>query len=242
MIQLQIDPKVINAAEAVIKSKISEAEEIISPASLSEIGKAIFTITAKRFLQDLAQTAIQNPHQYHHLYEWGRVGNTSQKLFLIKRTNIRYGNLSVTFVPLQSKTPVPINSALLTPGKTGKVVNSIHIFRDKMRIMEENIKVHYETKRTIVFNEFDEGLVFVPKNHIVNIMDPGGKETTGSLKQYSTYWYSTEASKVVSQSNLIKQIGNEVVKTINSNNSSKTKVRDTIRKVVSSYSKEMVEI
>ena len=51
-----------------------------------------------------------------------------------------------------------------------------------------------------------------------------------------------EASKVVSQSNLIKQIGNQVIKTINSPNSSKTKVRDTIKKVVASYSKEMVEI
>jgi len=242
MIQLQIDPKAINAAEAVIKSKIGEAEEIISPTSLSEIAKAVFTITAKRFLQDLSKVAMENPHKYHHLYEWNKVGITSQKLFLIKRTNIKYGDLVITFVPMQSTSPVPINSALLVPGKTGKIVNSVHIFRDKMRIMEENIKVHYETKRTIVFNEFDEGLVFVPKNHIVNIMDPGGKETTGSLKQYSNYWYETEAPRIVSQSNLIKQIGNEVVKTMNSNNSSKTKVRDTIRKVVSSYSKEMVEI
>jgi len=242
MIQLQIDPKSIKVAEKIIVSKIGEAEEIISPVSLSEIAKAVFTITAKRFLQDLSKVSIENPHKYHHLYEWNKVGVTSQKLFLIRRTSIKYGDLQITFVPMQSKTPVPINSALLVPGKTGKVVHSIHIFRDKMRIMEENIKVHYETKRTIVFNEFDEGLVFVPKNHIVNIMDPGGKETTGSLKQYSSYWYEMEASKVVNQSNLIKQIGNEVVKTMNSNNSSKTKVRDTIRKVVASYSKEMVEI
>jgi hypothetical protein len=242
MIQLQIDPTVIKSAENIILSKIGQAEEIISPVSLSEIAKAVFTITAKRFLQDLSQVAMQNPQKYHHLYEWNRVGSNSQKLFLIRRTNIRYGDLVITFVPMQSKTSVPINSALLVPGKTGKVVNSIHIFRDKMRIMEENIKVHYETKKTIVFNEFDEGLVFVPKNHIVNIMDPGGKETTGSLKQYSNYWYEMEASKVVSQSNLIKQIGNQVVKTINSPNSSKTKVRDTIKKVVASYSKEMVEI
>lgn len=242
MIQLQIDPKTIKAAETVILSKIGQAEEIISPASLSEIAKAVFTITSKRFLQDLAQTAMQNPQKYHHLYEWNRVGITSQKLFLIKRKSIQYGNLSITFVPMQSKTPVPINSALLIPGKTGKVVHSIHIFRDKMRIMEENIQIHYETKKTIVFNEFDEGLVFVPKNHIVNIMNPGGKETTGALKNYSNYWYQNNAENVVTQSRLIKQIGNEVVKTINSQNSSKTKVRDTIRKVAKSYSQEMVEI
>ena len=242
MIQLQINPNAVKMAESVILLKTKQAEEIIKPTSLSEIAKAVFTITAKRFLQDLSQTAIQDQQKYHHLYEWTEVGHTQNKLFKMRRSNIQYGKLIITFDPMKSTKPVPIDSALLLPGKTGKIVNSHHIFRDKMRIMEENIPVHYQTKRTIVFNEPGEGLVFVPKGHVIDIMNPGGTQTTNALKNYSEYWYDNVAPDIVYNSNLIKQIGNEVVKTINTPNCSFTRVRDTIRKVVSAYSKELVEI
>jgi len=242
MIQLQFDVKSINAAEQLIQSKITQAETIISSTAMTEIARAVFTITAKKFLQDLSMVAIQDPTRYHHLYEWDRIGSQSDKLFVMKQKSVKNGNLSITFVPMKSTKPVPVNARLLEPSLSGKVVHSTHIFKDKMRIMEENDPIHYQTKKTIVFASDGNRLVFVPKGHIISIMNPGGKETSHALKEYSSQWYSMKAAQIVSESNLMDRIGSEVAKTLNQTNSSSSKIQDTIKRVTSAYSKGLTEI
>ncbi|NDB84181.1 MAG: hypothetical protein EB127_15915 [Alphaproteobacteria bacterium] len=242
MIQLQVDPKTISVVEKVISEKVQQAEVIVSSTSLTEIAKAIFTITANQFLRDLSAVAMQEPERYHHLYEWSAVGSTQQKLFRMKRKNVNGGRLTIAFEPLKSVKPVPISTRLLEPGETGKRVSSEHIFREKMRIMESGQPIHYETKKTIAFSPDGNRIVFVPKDNVINIMNPGGSSTTGALKSFSEMWYSNTAPNIVSQSRLIRQIGNEVAKTLNQSNSNSSKVKDTIKKVTSKYSKEVTVV
>jgi hypothetical protein len=243
MMQLRVDPKAIAAVEAVIIEKTKQAEVMISPISLSEIAKAVFTITAKKFLQDLAIAARQDPMRYHHLYEWGSTGNPVQKLFIMRRATFEHGNLSIVFIPIQSTRPVPIAEILKTPGPTGKVVSARHIFRDKMKIMENNDPIHIVTKRTVAFAPRQGNqIIFLPKDKIINIYNPGGRETTHALRNFHNMWYNMKADTVVKQSRLIRQIGNRVAIVLNEKDSTKTKVRDTIRQVTSAYSKELSEI
>ena len=197
MIQVSINQSDIDNIVQKIGNKAKQAEATVSPMALTEIGKAVFTITSKSFIRDLSLTAKTDPKRYHHLYEWNEIGNPSSKLFLIKRTNVQYGKIKIQFVPIKSNKPVPISSKLLEPGSTGRSVNSNHIFRNKMEIMESDKPIHIVTKNTIVFLNKENGLVFVPKNKIINILHPGGQATTNSLKKFSEIWYATKLENVI---------------------------------------------
>lgn len=228
-------------AESLVQKKINESNEIISQASLSEMAKAVFTITSKQFLKDLAHAAIQDPQRYHHLYEWLKVGNTRDKLFLMRRKTIRGGSLEIEFVPMRSTKPVPISPELLIPGPTGKVVSSQNIFRDKMQIMESGKPIHYVTKSKIVF-PLDDSLVFVGKGKVIDIMNPGGERTTNALGSFAQNWYAVSAPAIVNQSRFMRQIANEAAKVMNGPDSSPQKVRSAIKKVSAAYSKEVTTI
>ena len=212
---------------------------IVSPTALTEISKAVFTITAKRFLQDLSMAAKQDPARFHHLYEWGQVGNPTQKLFIMKRTRIQYGQLQIDLIPMKSNKPVPIPTRLREPGPTGRTVSAKHIFRNKMEIMENNSPIHIYTKKTIVFSPDGQELVFLPKDRMINISHPGGPRTTHALREYTHTWYSMKAPTVITQSRLIRQIANEVAKTVNKQGSNPSQVYNTIKRVNSQYSREV---
>jgi hypothetical protein len=242
MISVNVNPATINVAAKVIEDKIKQAEVIISPKSMTEISKSIFTITAKRFLSDLARESIQDSGRYHHLYEWNEIGRNGRKLFLIKRSKVQYGNLVIEFVPLKSTKPVPIHPALLVPGPTGKVVTRRSVFRNKMSVMENNTPTSFVTRRTIVFlRQRTAGvkLIFVPKGKVVYSTNPGGKETTHALRNYSNYWYATKAPAIIENSRLIREIGNAVAKRINVGNSSKNDIYEVIKQVNNSYSRDL---
>lgn len=238
MIRVQVNPAVITSVNKMISEKIDMAEEIIRPRSLTEIAKAAFVITGKQFLRDLSAAAIQDPDRYHHLYEWNAIGNDKQRLFIMRRDGVRSGNLVISLIPKPSTTFVPIDTELLEPGETGKVVSSQHIFRDKMRVMEENTPIFYETKRTIVFSSNPGTLVFVPKNTIIEIMDPGGGRTQYALKNFSSNWYSMSAQSAMLDSRIFDQIGKEVTKVINRGSSTNSQVFAAVNRVTSRYSKE----
>jgi len=238
MIQLMVPKSNFEAVSVLINSKVKQMEIVISPISLTEISKAIFTITTKKFLKDLSIAALTDPKKYHHLYEWGDVGKENRKLFLLKRSSVKYGNLTIDIIPLKSTKPVPINSVLASPGTTGKKVTTKSIFKNKMEIMEENKPIHMITKKTIVFTPDGKDLVFVPAGKVIDIMNPGGSKTTHALRDFSKIWYDTKAPIVINNSRLIQQIGNEVAKTINRQGSSPEMVYKTIKKVTSNYSQD----
>jgi hypothetical protein len=238
MIQLTVPKSNFETVSSLIDNKVKQMDIIVSPMSLTEISKAIFTITTKKFLKDLSIASLQDPKKYHHLYEWGEIGKENRKLFLLKRSSIRYGNLTIDIVPLKSTKPVPINSALSVPGATGKKVTSKSIFKNKMEIMEENNPIHIITKKTIVFSPDGRDLVFVPAGRVIDIMNPGGVKTTHALRDFSKIWYDTKAPIVINNSRLIQQIGNEVAKVINTQGSSKDMVYKTIKMVSSKYSQD----
>lgn len=242
MIRLLVDPASIKIVESAIAKKAKEIEYVASPIVMTEISKAVFTITAKRFLRDLAAAAVQDPKRYHHLYEWSAIGKNKEKLFIMKRVTVQYGNLTIGFVPLRSRMPVPIDPILKSPGVTGKSVVAEHVFREKMKMMEDNTPVRIVTKRTIAFVGDDEHVVFVPKNKVINIMHPGGDSTTHALRDFSTTWYKEEGPNVVAASRLMSRVATEVTRVLNSGNSNNTKIRDAVKRVALSYSNELSEL
>lgn len=242
MIQITIDQRTSQNIEKYVLRKVDQLDAVISPNAKTEIAKAIFSITAKRFLKDLATAARSDPRKYHHLYEWNKIGSDPSRLFIMKASSVKYGNLKIVFVPVKSRIPVPISKTLATPGPTYKSVSARHIFRDKMEIMESGKPVHIMTKKTIVFSPDNNELVFVPKNHIVNIVNPGGKQTTGALREFSNIWYASKAEIVVKQSMLFKKISKRVAEIMNEKGTTKNNVIEAIKEVSNAYSKGVTEL
>jgi hypothetical protein len=239
MIEIIINPEDISNFNVIVQNKVKSAEFMAHYKSMTEVAKAMFTITTKKFLQDLS-VAAQNDHKrYHHLYEWEAIGRTSRKLFAMERTRVIGGELIITIVPIKSTKAVPIRSPLNIPGPTGKVVTAKHIFRDKMQVIENNDPVTIETKRTIVFSPDGQKLIFVPKDKVITIKNPGGTAAKDALLEFSNTWYSTKPEMVMDQSRLIRQMANRVVDLLNTDAANPESVYRTIQEVNKSYSKEI---
>lgn len=246
MIQVIVDPESIKIAKAKIENKVKQAEFAVSPRAMTEVAKAVFTITARKFIRDISLEASLNPSKYHHLYEWNKIGSPTSKLFIMKRTSVQYGNLVITFEPTKSNTFVPINPKLLVGGPTGKTVSSRYIFRDKAKVMEDGSPVEISSNKIMVFysdNPFrdnvEDGLVFVPAGQSITVRNPGGSETKGALKTFATEWYMFKSGMTIQSSRLIGQIGNAVAAAINIQNSSTSTVLRAIQSVTAEYSQEI---
>jgi len=245
MIQISVSPADIKAATLKIENKVKQAEFAVSPMAMTEIAKAAFTITAKKFIQELSLEATQNPKKYHHLYEWNKVGNPSQKLFILKRMTVQYGKLTVRLETTRSSSFVPIREELLQPGPTGKTVSSRHIFKDKASVMEEGRPVRISSSKIMVFYSDSvmrtggNGLVFIPSGQIINVRNPGGTQVKGALRDYSELWYATRPAMIIEKSRLFSQIGNAVAKALNMQSSSPSTVIKAIQAVTAEYSQEI---
>jgi hypothetical protein len=242
MIQVIIPKTSLDKAVEIIQDKVDQIAYVASPTAKTEIGKAVFSITAKKFIRDLSAAAISDPKKFHHIYEWNRVGDPSQKLFIIKRASVQYGNIRVEMVSRPSRTPVPIPQALSQPGPTGKFVKAQSIFRNKMDVMEAGEPVVFTAQRTLVFTVDKENLVFVSPGTVINIMHPGGAATKGSFHEFAQSWYSMKAPIAIAESNLVKEIGNRVAEEVNKKGSTKTSVLAAIKEISYKYGGEIAEL
>lgn len=87
------------------------------------------------------RTAQADPGRLHHVYEWNQVGNPGKRLWKVKRSKQTTDGFKISYNFIQSRTRVPINPILKTPGPTGKVVTKSGIFRRKAFVMEEGTTV-----------------------------------------------------------------------------------------------------
>jgi hypothetical protein len=117
MISIRIDQTDIKKIENQINKKISGLEEIILPRSLTEISKAVFTITGKEFIRSINRDAKANKN-LSHMYEWKKSGINTKRLFLLNRSSVQNGHLVISTKFLKSKEAVPIKKELLRPGKS----------------------------------------------------------------------------------------------------------------------------
>jgi len=208
-------------------------EELKNPSVLTQLSKAIFSITGERFVIDVDNYARLNPKKMHHVYEWGQIGSPAGRLFVVERSQILYGNLVVSTNFLQSKMPVPISPELLTPGKTGKVVSRRNIFRNKAEVMESGTPVSFSAKRVLAFMG-NNGITFIKPGTQVNILHPGGINTKNAFASYMLEWYTTKANTVMDASGFYESLANDVSNALNSSTAkgSLSAVRNAVTNLV----------
>ena len=79
MISLQFEN--VDSLFKELDTKVNGISELLSVNTRTQINKAVFTITAKKFLKDFSIESSLNPKKYFHVFEWGEIGNTKEKLF-----------------------------------------------------------------------------------------------------------------------------------------------------------------
>lgn len=224
-----------------LDNKISGMKELTSPTVLTEIAKATFAITGKRFVTDLDNYARRNPKKMHHIYEWGGIGKSTSRLFVLERAAILYGDLVINTKFLPSRLPVPINPALLTAGPTGKAVTKRSIFADKAAVMEKGAKVSFAAKRILAFAD-SQGIAFIAKGTTININHPGGLQTKDAFATYLLDWYTKNGNVVMDASGFYSSLQSATEEALNVTGAGVTQVRQAVQRVSEAASGGKVEI
>lgn len=202
-------------------------DQLVKPKALEQISRAVFSITGERFMVDIDNYSRANPKKMHHVYEWGKVGEPSGRLFVLERNSVLNGSLIINAKFLPSRMPVPINPELLQQGKNGKIVTRRSIFADKATVMEEGRSVSFTAKRILSFVG-DSGLVFVKPGTQINILHPGGKGVNGAFSEFLLEWYTNNGYSAMDNSGFFEKISNNVSIALNQNNATINTVKRAV--------------
>ena len=150
----------------VLSNSIQYSDGFIQGAHANMIifNKKLSDIAAEALKKYIDAKARMSPESLHHVYEWGRVGDASARLFEIdcqatKNTISLFGK----FLPSSS-----INE------------NSNEPFVDKAKIMENKIAIEVEPKpEGVLAFDVDGDTVFTVKS--IFISNPGGDAVAGSF-------------------------------------------------------------
>lgn len=168
----------INAKKAmkILDNLVAYSDGFIkeSKAQESTVTMRLAKLSVNGFYEYLDQLAKVNPGMLHHVYEWGRSGDPSSRLY----------NLKVAL----SKNNAVITSEFLTSETVSSTSNEP--FYEKAKIMEDGITVVVqEVEAQALFFEID-GIEYFRTGPIV-IENPGGPDVRGSfLEQFEEFYNS----------------------------------------------------
>lgn len=163
MLHVRYDSKQINS---MLNNAVSYSYGFLEGVDLEQIAfnqkLAEYTVAALNKYID--SNARMSPESLHHVYEWGRVGDSGARLFKLKdKTSKRVIHIYGTFLPSRS------------------VANdSNEAFVDKAEIIENGIAVTIEPKNSdyLVFEDNGE-VVFTTES--IYVAHPGGDAVAGSF-------------------------------------------------------------
>jgi len=224
MISLEVNTSNVAAQ---LSSFLDNMKQVTKPAVVDEIAKAVFTITAEKFVLAVDKYARANPKRMHHVYEWGQIGQVEGRLFVLVRSSVLEGTVLVDSEFLPSKLPVPVNPQLLIPGSTGKVVTRKSIFRYKADVMEKGDPVSFTAERILSFVGND-GLVFIKPGTTVNILNPGGVSTKHAFADFFVSWYTDFSGAAIDSSGLYERLSEDITIALNGNRANINTVKNAV--------------
>ena len=129
------------------------------------------------YIDAKARTA---PRSFHHVYEWGRVGENEARLFELKKLPSDGLSLKVNYELLDSQSFVPSENS-----------NNKHVFVKKASIMEEGktVVIAPRFSERLVF-DVDGYTVFMPKGQSVTVKKPGGAATKNAFFSQYRYFFT----------------------------------------------------
>ncbi|QOI67434.1 hypothetical protein SEA_BEUFFERT_32 [Streptomyces phage Beuffert] len=171
--------------------------KIGTPRHIGPVLKYTHALMSQEFTDYMAVVAAAQTSRFHHVYEWGQVGDPTAKLWddkLIGGGN----NRTATFTWRASKQLVLVSQEAQDVG-----VKQIHVFAWKAPVMEYGKNITIEPKRGEYLSLFTGPTKQGGKWKLrvfkgpVTVTNPGGKMTKGSFtREYVSWWGGTGAQGV----------------------------------------------
>lgn len=138
----------------------------------SKFSSVIFAQIDKDFGEYIDALARSKPKSLHHVYEWGRVGSKTARLFQLNLLSQEGLSFKVGYKFKPSKSFVPAN----------EFSRRRHVFVNKAEIMEAGTPLVITPKHAerLVF-QVDGETVFMPKGKSVTVRRPGGTAATNQF-------------------------------------------------------------
>jgi len=154
------------------------------PKVINRITNAGAQIISKYFENYLDAIARIDPYRYHHIYEFGKVGNKTSRLF---RSTIKNGTISYSLLPAS------------VPNQNGA------IFQQKAFIMEEGVPITIVPRvSNMLAFEVDGEYVFTTQSYIPN---PGGPYVKNAFKDiFDEFFNSGIPEKALTELGFYKEI------------------------------------
>jgi len=163
--------------------------------------KYTHVIMSQAFTDYMSVVGPAQPSRFHHVYEWGQIGDPTAKLWDDKLLGSG-ATRTATFSWRASKQTVPVRSDFKDVG-----VKQIHVFVWKAPVMEYGKNILIEPKRgkflayftgpTNPSMKYERQITQNP----IHVTDPGGPLVKGSFtKEYVSWWGGSGAQEVFNSS------------------------------------------
>jgi hypothetical protein len=179
-------------------------------AAMRKYNDKIFKSVSKNFGRYLDARAAVMPKKYHHVYEWGAVGNPGSRLWRLQKRNTGNDRMMIRYDFLTSKRVAPIHPSLQQPGPSGKFVKKSTVFKNKAFVMENGIPVTIRPKTAkwlAIPSTFDlkSKATITFSRGPVRIQNPGGSGVRFSFAQtFGGYFSSGLAVKQLNSDGTIQ--------------------------------------
>jgi len=192
---------------AAIFYKTNVMAKLTSNASFQNtFNKTIYNQINKDFVDYIDAKARTSPKSFHHIYEWGKVGDREARLFKLNNISQTGLSLMINYELLDSKSFVPSSNS-----------NHKHVFVKKASVMEEGRSVVISPKYSerLVF-DINGYTVFMPKGQSVTVSKPGGIAVKNSfLSAYKYFFTSNLVNMSIKKSGFQNLFNSKMTKALN---------------------------
>lgn len=165
----------------------------------------IFNQVKNDFSEYIDTKARTSPRSLHHVYEWGKAGDETARLFKINRINDIGLGFKLNYELLDSKSFVPSKNS-----------NHRHVFVKKAEVMEngKTVVISPRNSERLVF-EVNGYMVFMPKGESVTVTKPGGVATKNSfLSSYKYFFTGQLVNLSIKRSGFQKLFNSKITKAL----------------------------
>lgn len=186
--------------------------EIKTARHIGPVLKYTHSVMSDAFTEYMSVIAASQPSRFHHVYEWGQVGDPTAKLWT---DNLIGGGASrtATFTWKASKQVVPVRDDFKEVG-----VKQIHVFVWKAPVMEygKNITITpkrgkflaYFTGPTTPEGKYKRQITSNP----ITVTDPGGNLVKGSFTREYVSWWGGDGARGVFDSTIRRVLEQDLAK------------------------------
>lgn len=224
-----------------LRRKVEGVKSLRTPYNREQIAKAAFTIAGSEFIRQTNLLARGGDESLKHVYEWKKAGVKTARLFVLERTTVSGGFMTITSKFLKSRTFVPIHPQLKKAGRNGKSVTAKHVFREKASVMEAGkpVRIMAKAAKAIAIPGRDGTPVFIRKPYYITVKNPGGVAAKGGFNKHMRTWFRNpvNVNLAIARTGFFNALERSIARELRIRGAGKERASMAIKSVSDRYSK-----